>query len=112
RESAVAQLFSLVAAAMNTMSHTANWYRLYCVLLSVLIVAMVTLIVLAVLPWWLVRNPYFGAPVKDQAVLVIKGHTGWVNRVAFTPDGTRLASAGGDSDATVKLWNSKTGELL
>src|SRR5579859_2966063 len=97
---------------MTAMRHPANWCRLLCILLSVLIVAVVTLIVLAVLPWWLVRNPSFGAPVTDQAILVIRGHRGWVNRVAFSPDGTRLASAGGDSDATVKLWDSKTGKLL
>ena len=32
------------------------------------------------------------------------------NSVAFSPDGERLASAGGDG--TVKIWNSRTGELI
>ena len=33
-----------------------------------------------------------------------------VNGVAFSPDGERLASAGGDG--TVKVWNSRTGEVV
>ena len=33
-----------------------------------------------------------------------------VNSVAFSPDGERLASAGGDG--TVKVWNSRTGEVI
>src|SRR5260221_11851465 len=48
----------------------------------------------------------------NQPSLVLKGHTGWVNRVAFSPDGTRLASAGGDGDARVKIWDSRAVELL
>ena len=30
--------------------------------------------------------------------------------MAFSPDGERLASAGGDG--TVKIWNSRTGEVI
>ena len=33
-----------------------------------------------------------------------------VNSVAFSPDGERLASAGGDG--TIKVWNSRTGEVV
>ena len=33
-----------------------------------------------------------------------------VNGVAFSPDGERLASAGGDG--TVKIWNSRTGDVI
>jgi eukaryotic-like serine/threonine-protein kinase len=33
-----------------------------------------------------------------------------VNAVAFSPDGERLASAGGDG--TVKIWNSRTGDVV
>ena len=33
-----------------------------------------------------------------------------VNGVAFSPDGERLASAGGDG--TIKIWNSRTGDVV
>src|SRR5258708_883614 len=55
---------------------------------------------------------FSGSVSTNQPLLVLKGHTRWVNRVVFSPNGTRLASAGGDGDATVKIWDSKTGELL
>lgn len=38
------------------------------------------------------------------------GHTRPIYSVAFTPDGSRLATASGDG--TVKLWDSNTGEEL
>ena len=36
------------------------------------------------------------------------GHTGWVNFVAFSPDGQYIVS--GSSDQTIRVWNSTTGE--
>ena len=41
--------------------------------------------------------------------LVIRDKTE-VNGVAFSPDGERLASAGGDG--AVKIWNSRTGKVI
>ena len=38
---------------------------------------------------------------------MLRGHTGPVTGVAFSPDGKRLASI--SSDGTVKLWDVETG---
>jgi WD40 repeat protein len=40
----------------------------------------------------------------------LSGHTGFVYSVAFSPDGTKLASGSGDK--TIKLWNVSTEALL
>jgi WD40 repeat protein/tRNA A-37 threonylcarbamoyl transferase component Bud32 len=43
--------------------------------------------------------------------LTLRGHTNWVNSVAYSPDGTRLASA--SMDGTINIWDARTGaELL
>ena len=40
----------------------------------------------------------------------LKGHSNWVDSVAYSPDGQTVAS--GSNDKTIKLWNVKTGKLL
>ena len=40
----------------------------------------------------------------------LRGHTDWVNAVAFSPDGTRVAS--GSDDYTVRIWEVATGKEL
>ena len=41
---------------------------------------------------------------------ILRGHTAMTNRVSFSPDGTRLASA--SDDGAIKVWNAASGEEL
>jgi WD40 repeat protein len=45
--------------------------------------------------------------VTGQALRELTGHTDWVNAVAWSPDGTQLATA--SHDHTVRLWDPTTG---
>jgi len=43
-------------------------------------------------------------------MITINGHTSYVLNVAFSPDGTKVASA--SKDLSVKIWNVLSGELI
>jgi WD40 repeat protein len=41
---------------------------------------------------------------------ILKGHTGGVNSVAFSPDGAHIVS--GSSDKTIRIWDAATGKVV
>jgi WD40 repeat protein/serine/threonine protein kinase len=53
---------------------------------------------------------YLWGRSRGDQIRTLTGHSDYVNSVAYSPDGTILAS--GSSDHTVKLWNPNTGELI
>ena len=62
-------------------------------------------------PGWLVAPRPTPGPTPDHHRLqVLTGHTGSAESVAWSPDGTRIAT--GDDDGTVRVWDAATGEPL
>ena len=59
-------------------------------------------------PRWITRKP-MAQDDWGQLLQSLEGHTDWVRKAAFSPDGQLLASS---SDTIVKLWNSNTGVLF
>jgi len=48
-----------------------------------------------------------------REILTLKGHTGYVTFVTFSPDGKRLATMSpAAQDRTIKLWDTSTGQEL
>ena len=47
---------------------------------------------------------------QSHNATTLKGHTGYVRSVAFSPDGRRIAS--GSFDRTAKVWDAETGQEI
>ena len=49
-------------------------------------------------------------PLGVKLVRTLRGHTAWIGRIAWSPDGQILASPSGDK--TIRLWDVETGECM
>jgi WD40 repeat protein len=49
-------------------------------------------------------------PATGRLLLTLSGHAGLITRVAYSPDGRRLASV--SRDRLVKVWDAATGEEI
>ena len=59
-------------------------------------------------PYLALRDGMHAEP--SALVRVLTGHVGWVHALAWSPDGTRLATGG--NDGTARIWNPTTGQTL
>jgi hypothetical protein len=55
-------------------------------------------------------RPAPGGLLKGTTLLTYRGHKEWVRAVAWSPDGTKIAS--GSHDKTIHIWDTQTGNLL
>lgn len=63
------------------------------------------------LPPAVLITPSGKAPGSPGTTLyTFSGHSGTVNAVAYSPDGTRIAS--GSNDGTVRIWNATKGHII
>ncbi len=55
-------------------------------------------------------TPTTSGPTQATPITTYQGHTGPVYSVAWSPDGTRIASGG--TDSTIQIWDVRTGQRL
>ena len=61
--------------------------------------------------WSLEKAPRTdGGRLVAREMLTLAGHADWIRAVAFSPDGSKLATA--SDDRTAKVWDAATGEEL
>jgi len=53
---------------------------------------------------------YYVGTARDKALFTLKGHSGMVWSVAFSPDGRRIVT--GSLDNTAKVWDAQSGKEL
>ena len=53
-----------------------------------------------------------GRPSDGKLLAKLQGHRGIVMSVAWSPDGTRLASCGGRGSGELIIWDARSGERL
>ncbi|KAJ5980358.1 hypothetical protein N7481_007656 [Penicillium waksmanii] len=58
-------------------------------------------------PDWILNSPKVDES-WSLCLQTLEGHYGWVNLIAWSPDGSRLASA--SNDKTVRIWDPATGQ--
>jgi hypothetical protein len=66
--------------------------------------------------FWIRGKSCGGKSAFDVPRLIIRGHTSGIRCITSSPDGTKIASAGGleygSIDNIVRIWNTATGDLL
>ena len=59
--------------------------------------------------WWCPLNAAL-TQANDPCISILNGHTGEVNSVCYSHDGSHVVSGSGDD--TVRIWNARTGEMV